>query len=346
MKINNVLRHLARSAKLSALAAGLGLGFGLQSARATIANNFTIVNHTNGAPLSLYDYQGSVILLDFWAYWCEYCQAAASDIEPNLTRYFRKAGGNSNGVPVTVISVNIDCTDPAAEENYIQTYGLELVGDDCNGVAYSQFNNGGIPQFAVINGTTNSVNFAPWEIVAAPMGYATNYTVPLLKSYINSVQTPPPVGTVTNPVSGAIVSPPTVTLGASVATKGKIIKKVEFYNGATSLGSTSNAPYSLTWSNVTVGSKSLVARSHYGTSSYADSAPVNFTVAAPVMASLSTQGTNLLLSWTGGTGNFQVQIATNLAGGGCWQNCGASGTNTCLVISPGTQAAFYRLRWP
>ena len=170
MKINNVLRHLARSAKLSALAAGLGLGFGLQSARATIANNFTIVNHTNGAPLSLYDYQGSVILLDFWAYWCEYCQAAASDIEPNLTRYFRKAGGNSNGVPVTVISVNIDCTDPAAEENYIQTYGLELVGDDCNGVAYSQFNNGGIPQFAVINGTTNSVNFAPWEIVAAPMG--------------------------------------------------------------------------------------------------------------------------------------------------------------------------------
>ena len=346
MKTNNALRHLARTVKLFALAVALALAFGLQSASATVATNFTIVNHTNGAPLSLDDYQGSVILLDFWAYWCGPCQLAASDIEPNVTRYYRAAGGNPNGVPVTVISISIDGTDPASEATYIRTYGLELVGDDFNWVAYDQFQQGYIPTFVVINGATNSVNYAPWQILYSTYGYSTNSTVPTLKSYINAVQTPPPVGTVTNPVSGAILPPPTVSLGASVATKGKIIKKVEFFNGATSLGSTSNAPYSLTWSNVTAGSKSVVARSHYGTSSYADSAAVNFTVAAPVMASLSTQGTNLLLTWTGGTGNFQVQIATNLAGGGCWQNCGASGTNTCLVINPANQAAFYRLRWP
>ena len=73
-------------------------------------------------------------------------------------------------------------------------------------------------------------------------------------------------------------------------------------------------PYSLTWSNVQAGAKSVFARAYYGTSSSVDSAAVNFTVANPVVAKLSTQGTNLLLSWTGGTGNFQVQVATNLAG--------------------------------
>jgi thiol-disulfide isomerase/thioredoxin len=349
MKTIIALRHLVRSAAGSALAVALSFAFGLQTARAAIAANFTIVNHSNGAPLSLHDYQGSVILLDFWAYYCEYCQAAASDIEPNITRFYRAAGGNSNGVPVTVISINIYCGDTGLEDAYIQTYGLELVGDDCSWVAFDQFTNyggGGIPQFVVINGTTNSLNFAPWQIVAAPAGYATNYTVPLLKSYIDSVQTPPPATTVTNPVNGAVVPPPTVALGASVTTRGKIIKKLEFYNGETLLGSTTNTPYTMTWSNVPVGSKSVVTRVHYGTSFSVSSSAVNFTVAEPVMASLSTQGANLLLSWTGGAGNFQVQVATNLAGAGCWQNCGAAGTNTSLVITPGNQAAFYRLKWP
>jgi thiol-disulfide isomerase/thioredoxin len=349
MKTIVALRHLARSATGSALAVALSLAFGLQTAHATIATNFTIVNHSNGGPLSLHDYQGSVILLDFWAYWCEYCQAAASDIEPNITRFYRAAGGNSNGVPVTVISISIDCSDMSLEDAYIQTYGLELVGDDCNWVAFDQFSSyggGGIPQFVVINGTTNSLNYAPWQIVAAPDGYATNYTVPLLKSYIDSVQTPAPVCSLTNPLSGAIVPPPTVALGANVTTKGKIIKKLEFYNGTTLLGSTTNPPYTMIWSNVPVGSKSVVTSIHYGTSFSVSSSAVTFTVAEPVMASLSAQGANLLLSWTGGAGNFQVQVATNLAGAGCWQNCGAAGTNTSIVITPGNPAAFYRLKWP
>jgi hypothetical protein len=76
-----------------------------------------------------------------------------------------------------------------------------------------------------------------------------------------------------------------------------------------------------------------------------DSAAVNFTVANPVAAKLSMQGTNLLLSWTGGTGNFQVQVATNLAGA-IWQNYATAGTNTSLVITRSNRAAFYRVRWP
>ena len=346
MKTNMARRLAARAAKISAIAVALNLAFRPQITRGAAATNFTISNHATGKSLSLYDYKGSVVVLDFWAYWCEYCQAAASDIEPNITRYYRDAGGNSNGVPVTVISISIDLSDPALENSYIQTYGLELVGDDPNWVAYGQFNNSGsIPQFAVINGATNSVNYGAWQVLSAPLGYEANYTVPLLKSYIDSVRTPAPVSAVTSPANGAVVAPPNVPLAATVASNGKIIKKVEFYNGATLLASTTNASCSLIWSNVPVGVKSVFARVCYGANLSADSAAVNFTVAEPVRAELSAQGASLVLSWTGGAGNFQVQTTTNLASG-VWQNYGAAGPATSLVVAPTNQAMYYRVRWP
>jgi len=348
MKTSIALHDNGLLSTLTAAAVAFGLALGIQATRAQVAANFTIVNHATDQPLSLYDYQGSVILLDFWNCGCEYCQAAASDIEPNITQYYRNAGGNSNGVPVQVISINIDCAYeyPSCENSFIQTYGLELIADDCNGFAFNPFDYGGIPQFAVINGATNSLNYAPWHILSEPTGYLTNYTVPrLLKLYIDSVQTPAPLSTMTDPVNGAVIDPPTIPLGAKITTNGKIIKKVEFYNGTTLLGFTTVPPYSLTWSNVQPGAKSVFARAYYGASSSADSAAVNFTVANPVVAKLSTQGTNLLLSWTGGTGNFQVQVATNLAGA-AWQDYGTAGTNTSLVITRSNRAAFYRVNWP
>jgi len=142
-----------------------------------------------------------------------------------------------------------------------------------------------------------------------------------------------------------VIAPSNILLGAKITTNGKIIKKVEFYNGATLLGYATNTPYSLTWSNVPVGAQSVVARAYYGANLSVNSPAVNFTVGHPVVAGLCAQGTNLLLSWTGGAGNYQVQVATNLAGA-VWQNCGSAGTNTCMVIDRSNRAAFYRVRWP
>ena len=132
MKTSVALPNNGFKSTLFAAAVAFGLAIGFQTTRAQVAGNFTIVNHATGQPLSLYDYQGSVIVLDFWAYWCGSCAAAASDIEPNITQYYRNEGGNSNGVPVQVISINIDCSSTPSENSYIQTYGLELVADDCN----------------------------------------------------------------------------------------------------------------------------------------------------------------------------------------------------------------------
>ena len=351
MKTHNTHHKNSLKAALCAAAVALGLASGIRTADAAIASNFTIVNHATGLPLSLYDYQGSVILLDFWAYWCGPCMGASADIEPNVTQNYRNAGGNTNGVPVTVISVSIDCGDAASATTYIQNYGLELVADDCSDLAFSQFSSGYIPQFVVINGTTNSSNFSAWQILYSPYGYATNSTVPTLKSYINSVQTPAPITTVTNPVAGAVVASGNILLGATLTTNGKIIKKVEFYNGATLLGSTTNAPYSLIWSNVSTGAKSVIARAYYGTSAAVNSAAVNFTVAAPVGVSLTTPqftasktNFNFLLSGPAGS-NYVLQVSTNLSS---WSSVStsaipASGSVTLTNSTTGYNRRFYRV---
>ena len=173
------------------LPSALALAFGFQTAHAAVAPNFTITNHITGKPLTLYDYQGSVIVLDFWAYWCGPCNSASADIEPNVAKYYANAGGNPYGVPVTVISISIDMSDPAGENAFIQDYGLQLVGDDPNGVAFGTYDVGYIPQFVVINGLTNSANTGAWKILFNQDGYATNSTVPQIKSAINSVQAAP-----------------------------------------------------------------------------------------------------------------------------------------------------------
>jgi hypothetical protein len=66
-------------------------------------------------------------------------------------------------------------------------------------------------------------------------------------------------------------------------------------------------------------------------------------VSLPINLQISIQGGQILLSWTGGTAPFQVQMAsdlTNLA----WINLGASQTNSSLLLSITNTAAFFRIQ--
>jgi thiol-disulfide isomerase/thioredoxin len=317
----------------SLAAIAIAFGFSLSSAHAQItpvggiARDFTITNHMTGQPLRLYDYQGKVILLDFWAYWCGPCQQAAADIGPNIVEYYRNNGGNAHGVPVQVISISIDPDDPVAINNFIRAYGLELVGDDYTWIAYEQFTLGGIPLMVVINGTTNSPNYQPWQVLYRNAGYSRN----AIKTQIDSVQPPPPVCTLVTPANGETSCPP-VTLTACVTTNGAITKRVEFYHGALLIGSATNAPYTVNWNIATEGEKSVVARAFYGASSRSDSASVTFTV-GPAAPNIIVQPANRTVS-LGGSNSFAV-VATgsgpvsyqwqkdqvNLANGGHYSSC-------------------------
>ena len=78
------------------------------------------------------------------------------------------------------------------------------------------------------------------------------------------------------------------------------------------------------------------------TNGWASTATMSITVMASLSISLSTQGTNIVLNWSGGQPPYWIQMATDLAGA-AWQSIAGPMTNTTLLVTPSNAAAFYRV---
>ena len=159
-----------------ALGASLLLGQVLGQAQITrvgdVAWDFEITNRETGEPLRLSDYEGHVVVLDFFAWWCGPCRTSSPDIEKNIYQYFKEREGNKYGVPVTVIAVNTEASYPDRTDQFIKDSGLKLSADDLQGVAYGQFNEEGyIPLFVIINGVAGNSDYKQWEVIYKHIGY-------------------------------------------------------------------------------------------------------------------------------------------------------------------------------
>lgn len=173
-----------------------------------VGPNFTILNYKTSQPLNLYDYRDTVILLDFWAYWCGPCRDSAPMVE-NLNRVYQAQGGNGHGVPVTVISISEDNGNAAAVQDYVNRYGLELVGVDTAG-AMNWYGSSGFPSFAVINGTSTFAGHKQWEVLFAGAGYDSQG----IQAAIQSVNSPFTITTTSPLPTGSVASPYSQTLHA------------------------------------------------------------------------------------------------------------------------------------
>lgn len=67
----------------------------------------------NGRPLHLSDYRGKVVVLNFWASYCQPCVEEAPALN-NLQRYIEPRGG-------TILGVSLD-PDPNGYEKFLKTY--------------------------------------------------------------------------------------------------------------------------------------------------------------------------------------------------------------------------------
>jgi uncharacterized protein YqfB (UPF0267 family) len=159
------------------------------------------------------------------------------------------------------------------------------------------------------NGTINKVSFyngsnllgtdstSPysftWNNVAAG-----NYTITVKATDNNSVTTTSaavvisvympggaPSVSITSPVANVtFAAPGSVTISASAADTDGTIKKVEFYNRDTLLGTDTVSPYTYTWNNVAAGSYIITAKATDNSSLVTVSAPVNISVYAANIA--------------------------------------------------------------
>ncbi|MBV9960496.1 MAG: PQQ-dependent sugar dehydrogenase, partial [Acidobacteria bacterium] len=95
---------------------------------------------------------------------------------------------------------------------------------------------------------------------------------------VTSINQPPSVS-ITNPASGAAFNVPAViTIEAAASDADGQLSRVDFYAGATLIGTDATAPYSLTWNNVSPGSYALTAKATDNLGASTTSAVVNISV--------------------------------------------------------------------
>ncbi len=83
-------------------------------ARAALAPPFT-VTAIDGTRFSLEEFQGKVVLLDFWATWCAPCREALPHIREIVNRF--------QGQPLVVLSVSLD-EDEGKWEEFVSSNGM------------------------------------------------------------------------------------------------------------------------------------------------------------------------------------------------------------------------------
>ena len=116
---------------------------------------------------------------------------------------------------------------------------------------------------------------AAWFLIVAFVGLA-------LTGAARAAPNQAPTVSLTAPANGAsYVAPASITLTANAADSDGTVAKVEFFQGATLLGTDTAAPYSFSWTNVSAGSYSLTAKATDNAGKATISAAVNITVTAP-----------------------------------------------------------------
>ncbi len=165
----------------------------------SISDDFTLIDRRTKEEVSLRDFAGKVIVLDFFAYWCAPCAFSSPDIEENIQKFYHERNGTPSGIPVQVLAINVESGDPASTDEFVERTNLNLVIDDPNAVAWGFYNEtNGIPLFVVINGVANSPSHQQWEVLHNAPSYP---GAAFLRQVIDSVVAPvlPP-----NPFDGAV----------------------------------------------------------------------------------------------------------------------------------------------
>lgn len=109
-----------------------------------------------------------------------------------------------------------------------------------------------------------------------------------------AAQTPPvsalPSVSITSPATGLrFTTPGTVTITAAASDADGTVSKVEFFRGATKLGESLTAPFSLAWLNPAAGAFSLTARATDNTGATTTSSVVTVTIGTAFAANINFQ---------------------------------------------------------
>jgi hypothetical protein len=181
---------------------------------------------------------------------------------------------------------------------------------------------------------------------AATGGVASRQTV---TSFIFALNNPPQI-TLVGPAGGTVFTAPTnIVISANASDPDGTISKVEFFQGATKLGETNNAPYQFTWTNVPAGLYSLTAKAMDDSGATTVSSAAGIRVTAPNVSASYNAG-QIVISWATAAGSYTLEVTDSLTPPVSWNPAPetpvVNGQLTMVTITAGSGNRFYRLRSP
>ena len=174
-----------------------GILAGVASAQAQyrvgdIMEDFELIDRATNQPVKLSELERHIIFLEWFAWWCPFCRAAAAEIGPGIATYYENEDGNPNGVAIKHIAINLQGEQETDTEAFIRFYQLGLVLNDFNRTLADRFHIGGQPIFAIINGVKDSPSHQQWELLYTELGYGElEFPIQTFRSRIDAVHADP-----------------------------------------------------------------------------------------------------------------------------------------------------------
>ena len=162
--------------------------------------DFQVVKWQSAETMKLEDFKGRIVILLFFnPYQEQFTREPAKVLQQQVLDYYEGRGGNADGIPVTLLSLNIYPVGGEAQTNRIISYaGLKQVAiDDATKAtsALQQLDYDLLPLAVILNGVEDSPSHKLWEIVHMDEDFGTS-RVNSFRTKVDSIRAPandPPV---------------------------------------------------------------------------------------------------------------------------------------------------------
>lgn len=168
---------------------------------------------------------------------------------------------------------------------------------------------------------------------------ADNYGFAATSEVVSVIVDIPPSVTLTNPVNNAVIPAGSISLGASASDADGTVAQVQFFQGTSSLGVATIAPYNLICDNPPSGTYSLTAQATDNCGLISTSSPVNVIVDTPPTVSITSPADNAVIIST--QTNLTLTAAAGDSDGTVVQVQFSQGTTSLGIVSN----APYNLVW-
>ncbi len=121
--------------------------------------------------VSLDDFQGQIVVLDFFNASCGECFRVSWELESGVQEYYAARAGNPHGIAVQVIAVNSEVAEQEDMAVFLQKTEIGMVLDDPEGTLLQRYGGAGLPYLVVIDATVTDPDGAAPRVVLRQAKY-------------------------------------------------------------------------------------------------------------------------------------------------------------------------------